>query len=70
MFFLCVGGGGGCVLNERVVWWRVGFRVNNGYKPNLFCKFANSKGTIIVADIWRITTLFLFNNKHFIFRCR
>ena len=35
MFFLCVGGGG-CVLNERVVWWRVGFRVNNGYNSNFF----------------------------------
>ena len=36
MFFFVLGDGGGCVLNERVVWWRVGFRVNNGYKPNLF----------------------------------
>ena len=36
MFFCVWGGDGGCVLNERVVWWRVGFRVNNGYKPNLF----------------------------------
>lgn len=36
MFFCVWGGDGGCVLNERVVWWCVGFRVNNGYKPNLF----------------------------------
>ena len=36
MFFLCVGGGGGCVLNERVVWWCVGFIVKKGYNSIFF----------------------------------
>ena len=58
MFFFVCGRRLSTVVNERAEDGGVGFRVNNGYKPNLFCKFANSKGKIIVADIWRITTLF------------
>ena len=56
--FFCEWGRLSTVVNERAEDGGVGFIVNNGYKPNLFCKFANSKGKIIVADIWRITTLF------------
>lgn len=36
MFFLCVGGRLSTVVNERDEDGGVGFRVNNGYKPNLF----------------------------------
>ena len=36
MFFCVWEGGGGCVLNERVVWWRMGFIVKNGYNSIFF----------------------------------
>lgn len=36
MFFLCVGGASQPLLMKELRMVAVGFRVNNGYKPNLF----------------------------------